>query len=352
MDIFTATDPVSQILVEMLRAASAKGASDIHIEPKEFSLEIRFRIQGDLTLWKKLPREALEIIIHRAKVLFNLDLGVASKPQDSRQSFSNLKFDVRVNSVPTIYGEKIVLRLLRLDRAFDIDRAGLDPAKVEILKHGIKNKDGLIIISGPTGSGKTTTLYNLVSAIDAKRKNISTLENPVEYRLAGVTQIDVGEKGMSFAQGLRALMRQDPDVILVGEIRDEETAELCFKAASTGHLVLSTIHANSSLEVISRLERLGVEKYLIESCLRLSVAQRLIQLLCETCCLEFGEGLKARNFEGCKNCHEGLSGRLPLIEIATKENFLGNRQPLEDSLNDQIKCLAAAGKIDASDLLD
>lgn len=339
-------DPVSLLINEALKSAREKNASDIHFEPREDQYQIRFRILGDLCVWKTLPKEITEIVIQKCKVIFNLDLGISGKPQDGRATFKEYRYDVRYSSMPTIYGDKIVLRILRQDRVFDLKSSDISARDTDVLLSSLKHKEGLVIISGPTGSGKTTTLYGLVSAIDGLKKNVSTLENPVEYRLPGITQTDVGEKGMSFAQGLRALMRQDPDVILVGEIRDEETAELCFKAASTGHLVLSTIHANSALEVVQRLEKLGVERYLVESCLKLSVAQRLVQILCPICATNSGnfDDTKMRNPHGCEDCHEGISGRKPIVEYVTQKELVFKKPPLI-TLEHQIHELTQKGEL-------
>jgi type IV pilus assembly protein PilB len=318
-------------------AAHAQKASDIHIEPTREGICIRFRVFGDMDMpWKILTLEHRQGFINEVKRLVNLSIAVSGKPQDSRVSYANLKLDLRVNLVPVLYGEKIVLRLLDLTRSFLLkDLQIADYAKEDLLA-ALRAKNGVLLISGPTGSGKTTTLYTVLSALERQKLNIVTIEDPIEYSILGINQTNVNSK-VSFAGALRAMLRQDPDVMLVGEIRDEETADLCFKAASTGHLVLSTVHANGAPEVIQRLVNLGIEKYLIESCLRYSAAQRLVKRLCPFCSVIAAEPLLValgldrvensqadfrENGGGCRQCKSGYMGRVLLFEYMGQQEVL------------------------------
>ena len=269
---------------------------------------------------------------------------MTTQPLDSRASYPQWRLDLRANSLPTIHGEKIVLRLLPSDREFKLGRIGLSDELVFSLKKAISMKNGVVIISGPTGSGKTTTLYSLLQTLNTPTRNISTLENPVEFTMKGLNQVAVGDD-LSFADGLRSFMRQDPDVILVGEIRDAETASLAFEAASTGHMVLTSLHANGAAEAIERLKGLGVEDYLIRSTLRFSACQSLKSVLDPSCAKplsederrqfekaltrrnisHFAAGAKVfnRNHEGCEKCfpdrngNPGVIGRVPIMEYVT-----------------------------------
>ncbi len=328
--------PYGELFYDAVQKAQTDEASDIHIEPTRTGISIRFRILGDMQPpWKKLSTDHKLGFVNEVKQLTNLSIAISGRPQDGRISIDPLKLDLRVNLLPTLYGEKIVLRLLDLKRNFDLDRAGFEVETLHDLKDATRFKNGVILISGPTGSGKTTTLYSLLCSIDRKKLNVITLEDPVEYSLPGINQVRIDSK-INFSQALRAVLRQDPDVILVGEIRDEETAALCFKAASTGHLVLSTIHANGAAEVIGRLLNLGVEKFMIASNLRFSCAQRLVKRICQTCAVKCpqdvandilkkaGVDLISRdgksNFEladdgnGCSACRGGYTGRIPILE--------------------------------------
>lgn len=241
--------------------------------------------------------------------------------------------NLRVNLFPVLHGEKICLRLLDQNQSFHLDRMEFEPDAFQVMQEALHQSHGVILISGPTGSGKTTTLYSLLTYLDAQKKNIVTLEDPVEYELSGINQGQI-TKSMTFAQGLRSILRQDPDVILVGEIRDGETADLCFKAASTGHLVLSTLHANTASEVVNRLLGLDVEKELILSNLRLAIAQRLAQKLCPRCRVPYeahdtlpphlGESAplftRGPTQRGC-TCMEGVIGRLPIVDWMTESQI-------------------------------
>ena len=344
-ELLLADSPYSSFLKDMVYSSKEKDVSDIHIEPTESSVQIRFRIDGSMRLYKTVSLEHRESLILEVKRIFGLAIGVSGKPQDSRVSFPDIKLDLRVNLLPTIYGEKVVMRLLNLESKFELASLGFQDHEVKALKQAIQHENGVIIISGATGSGKTKTLYSLLNEIGTSHFNIVTLEDPVEYRLHGVNQVQVSKK-ISFADALRAVLRQDPDVILVGEVRDAETAKLCFQAAETGHLVLTTLHANGSLEVVERLYGLGIEKLAIESSLRCSIAQRLEPKLCDVCKVKHGHGFTI-NPKGCSKCHEGIKGRVPIFEWAEiKEK---NARVMQ-SLNESLKQRQLSGIVDQKEV--
>ena len=355
------SDPHVQVLKDLIETAAGSGASDIHIEPKEDSLELRFRVNGVMKLWKSIDPRHSDSIIWRAKWVSGLDLSVVAQPQDGRASFNSLGIDVRVNSMPTLYGSKLVLRILRQKQSFDLRKPGADLESVEKLEIAASKPQGLILITGPTGSGKTTTLYSLLASLDAKGKNISTIEHPVEYRLPGITQVDVGERGMSFALAMRAMLRQDPDVILLGEIRDRETAEIAAQAANTGHLVLSTLHTNSAIQAVGRLEQLGIDEWTLKSSLLLSSAQRLVKKLCDRCKLpavdvNIAGDIFIANPHGCDHCSKGITGRIPIIEIAGTNELEcyfedKNYKLTEGSLENKAMGLARKGVIDIEEAI-
>lgn len=374
-DKLSTNSPYAKLFKEALGEAKKRSVSDIHIEPTSNGVTIRFRLFGALSAFKTLGPDHREGFITTVKSIVNMDLAIIGRPQDSRASFKAFKVDIRANSLPDLYGEKLVLRLLDQERSFKLESSGLDSESLHALRSAARKKDGLVLISGPTGSGKTTTLYSLLSELPRDRLNISTLENPVEYELSGINQVNISENGiLTFESSLRALMRQDPDVILVGEIRDHETASLAFKAASTGHLVLSTVHANGAKEVVERLLNLGIDAFTIKSNLRLSSAQRLIPTLCKNCSLPLGnadvkelEGyfnkgvlsnLRKANTKGCFSCQAGINGRIAILEYMDKDEiafFLNDTKAIEalpkHSLKDAALKLASSGTIDALEVL-
>ncbi|MFK7823630.1 MAG: GspE/PulE family protein [Oligoflexales bacterium] len=340
-------DPFSKLIAQCLKEASTSRCSDIHFEPFEDCYIIRFRIHGQLHDWKTISKEHLEPLTNKLKWILGLDLAIVSQPQDSRASFATLGCDMRVNSIPTTSGsEKIVVRIQYQDQSLSLQQIGLDPNKIAILKKNIQKHNGLIVISGPTGSGKTTTLYALLEEMDRQGKNISTLENPVEKKLERIVQSNISCEG-DFHSFQRALMRQDPDVILLGEIRDPETADLSMKLASTGHLVLSTVHANGAKEVIDRLINLGVDQFSIETNLRLSVAQRLLRKICPHCRISLDFGYKV-NPMGCKQCKGGVIGRIAIIEYLEKEDIISKNKSTTLAL--EAEKLVKKGIIDFSEL--
>ncbi|PJE74172.1 MAG: hypothetical protein COV01_01580 [Candidatus Taylorbacteria bacterium CG10_big_fil_rev_8_21_14_0_10_41_48] len=276
--------PVTKIVATVLRYAVEGMASDIHIERMADKVRVRFRVDGDLHTSLVLPIKVHDAVVARIKILSNMKLDEKRKPQDGRFSarIEGRKIDFRVSTFPAYYGEKVVMRILDQERGVrTLEDIGFSPRNLEALQRALKRPYGLILISGPTGSGKSTTLYAMLNAINSEEKNVLSLEDPVEYNMEGVNQSQVRpEIGYTFASGLRTTLRQDPDIIMVGEIRDKETAQLAIQAALTGHLVLSTIHTNTSIGVVPRLVDMGVDPYLIAPTLILTMAQRLVSKLC------------------------------------------------------------------------
>jgi len=276
--------PVTKIVATVLRFAIEGDASDVHIEPMTDKVRVRFRLDGALHTSLILPIKVLSAVVARIKILSNMKLDEKRKPQDGRFSarIDGRKIDFRVSTFPTYYGEKVVMRILDQAKGVKkIDDIDLSPRNLALIREAIKKPYGLILISGPTGSGKTTTLYSMLQEVDREMNNVLSLEDPVEYNVEGMSQSQVRpEIGYTFATGLRTTLRQDPDVIMVGEIRDKETAALAVQAALTGHLVLSTIHTNSAVGVVPRLIDMGIDPYLIAPTLILSMAQRLVAKIC------------------------------------------------------------------------
>jgi type IV pilus assembly protein PilB len=277
--------PVTKIVATILSYAAEGNASDIHIEPQHDILRVRFRIDGVLNTSLTLPMKVHSAVVARIKILCNMRLDEKRKPQDGRFSATveGRRIDFRVSTFPTYYGEKVVMRILDEEKGVKkLDDLGLTPENIQMIRDAIDRPYGLILISGPTGSGKSTTLYAMLNEVDKDHKNVLSLEDPVEFSMAGVSQSQVQpEIDYTFATGLRTTLRQDPDIIMVGEIRDRETASLAIQAALTGHLVLSTIHTNSALGVIPRLIDMGVDPYLIAPTLIMAMAQRLVKKLCD-----------------------------------------------------------------------
>lgn len=276
--------PVIKIVAVMLRTALEEGASDIHIEFNGEKVKIRFRIDGSLRTAIALPQNVYSGIVARIKILSKLRLDEKRKPQDGSFSttIDDRKIDFRVSTMPAYYGEKVVLRILDSQRGVKpLDNLGLSEVNLEMVRSAIKRSYGLILITGPTGSGKSTTLYSIMNELDKEKSNIVSLEDPVEYHMSDINQSQMmPDIGYTFASGLRSILRQDPDIIMVGEIRDKETAQLAIQAALTGHLVLSTLHTNSAIGAIPRLVDMGVDPYLIAPTLILSIAQRLARTTC------------------------------------------------------------------------
>ncbi len=276
--------PVTKIVATILRYATDGNASDIHIEPWRENVKVRFRVDGVMNTSLTLPSKVHLAVIARIKILAQMRLDEKRKPQDGRftASVENRKIDFRVSTFPTYFGEKVVMRILDQQRGVKkLDELGISKRNMELIRKAITKPYGLILISGPTGSGKTTTLYSMLNEVDREHQNVLSLEDPIEYNIEGMSQSQVqSDIGYTFASGLRTTLRQDPDVIMVGEIRDKETAQLAIQAALTGHLVLSTIHTNNAIGVVPRLIDMGIDPYLIAPTLILAMAQRLTLGLC------------------------------------------------------------------------
>ncbi len=272
--------PVKKIVATVLRYAIEGGASDIHIEPMREKVRVRYRVDGQLNTSIELPKNIIDALVARIKILCDMKLDEKRKPQDGRFSArtDGRKIDFRVSTFPTYYGEKVVMRILDQDKGVQkLDKLDMMPEQLAMIRRALARPYGLILISGPTGSGKTTTLYSMLMELDRETQNVLSLEDPVEYNMEGISQSQVhAEIGYTFAAGLRTTLRQDPDIIMVGEIRDKETAQLAIQAALTGHLVLSTIHTNTSVGIVPRLIDMGIDPYLIAPTLILGMAQRLV----------------------------------------------------------------------------
>jgi len=277
--------PVTKIVSVILQYAISGNASDIHIEPEVDKIRVRYRVDGTLHTTLSFTRSVQEAIVARIKILTNMKLDEKRKPQDGRFSakIENRKIDFRVSTLPTYFGEKVVIRILDPEKkSISFDMLGLDGENLKSVMDAINRPYGLVLLTGPTGSGKTTTLYSMLSSVDREKYNVVSLEDPIEYDIEGVNQSQVQpEIEYTFANGLRSILRQDPDIIMVGEIRDRETAKLAVQAALTGHLVFSTLHTNNSIGVIPRLIDMGIEPYLIPPALTMVLAQRLLPTLCE-----------------------------------------------------------------------
>lgn len=331
----------TEFLKTLVSEAKNLGSSDIHVEIYEEKCRVRLRIDGNLIERMIIDKNDYPALINMIKIQANLDISEKRLPQDGRIFFNDgvNKFDIRVSSLPTLYGEKIVLRLLNNDSAnIDIYELGFEKNELDNYLEGIKKPHGIVLISGPTGSGKTTTLYATLKILNKEKTNVVTVEDPVEYTLKGVNQVQVKESiGLTFASALRTFLRQDPDVIMLGEIRDGETAQMAIRAALTGHLVLSTIHTNSAWGTVSRLIDMGIPSFLLANTLNTTVAQRLVRLLCPDCKKEedFDTKLLPKHFappllpkknfvaKGCQYCYyTGYKGRKAIYEIISIDNEL------------------------------
>jgi len=338
--------PVIRFVDLLLRQAVKNRASDIHIEPQAETTIVRIRVDGVLREVVPPSKRMHAAVIARIKILAQMNIAERRLPQDGRLRIrtSGREIDVRVSTIPTIYGEKVVMRILDTAAvSHDLNRLGIEPDAMIELKSMLSRPHGIIIVTGPTGSGKSTTLYAALNYLKNPAVNITTVEDPVEYRLAGINQIQVKpEIGLDFALSLRAILRQDPNIILIGEIRDKETVEIAIKASLTGHLVLSTFHTNDAPSAISRLAYMGIERYLLASTLNLIVAQRLVRRICENCkeparpSDEILRRLKldrVKNADatfhrgkGCPICgNTGYHGRLPIFEFLVVDEDIGER---------------------------
>jgi general secretion pathway protein E len=328
--------PIIKLVNHILYQAVKRGASDIHIEPFEKEVRVRFRIDGIMYEALTPPKRAQAAISSRLKIMANLNIAEKRQPQDGRIQIrvADKPIDIRVSVLPVTYGERIVMRLLDKSRSFaSLEHLGLSERDQRVLNRAVHNPNGILLITGPTGSGKTSTLYSILSELNTPDVNIVTVEDPVEYQMAGIGQVQVREKiGLTFAAALRSILRQDPDIVMIGETRDQETAQIAIQAALTGHLVLSTLHTNSAPASITRLIDMGVEPFLIASTLIAIVAQRLVRRLCTACKAPitpdpavFAQlGITPAeaatiHFYGARGCPEclntGYKGRLALFEI-------------------------------------
>ncbi len=329
--------PAARMLDLVMIQAIRDRTSDIHFEPDEKTLRVRFRIDGFLYESLTLPKQIHAALTSRIKILAEMDIAETRLPQDGNFNvkMENRSFEIRVSTFPTIYGENVVLRILdQTSPLFKLEDLGFSEAMLDDFKQLIRKSSGIILVTGPTGSGKTTTLYALLNMINSKEKNIITIEDPVEYRLALIRQTQINLKaGINFATGLRSILRQDPDIIMIGEIRDLETSEIAMQAALTGHLVLSTLHTNDAPEAISRLVDIGVEPYLISSSVIGVLAQRLVRTICPDCKTSYPvdpgtlndlneeggtskEPITLYRGKGCKNCKQsGYWGRSGIYEL-------------------------------------
>ncbi|MGQ4276524.1 type II secretion system ATPase GspE [Pseudidiomarina sp. E22-M8] len=312
--------PIIKLINAMLSEAIKEGASDIHIETFEKDLLVRFRIDGVLREVIRPNRKLSSLLVSRIKVMAQLDIAEKRVPQDGRISLliAGRAVDVRVSTMPSNHGERVVLRLLDKNNArLNLEQLGMTAANRNIFAELIKKPHGIILVTGPTGSGKSTTLYAGLTEINSKDRNILTVEDPIEYAIEGIGQMQVNPRvDMTFARGLRAILRQDPDVVMVGEIRDVETAQIAVQASLTGHLVMSTLHTNTAAGAITRLEDMGVEPFLLSSSLLAVLSQRLVRTLCEECKTPIADDSQECRAVGCDNCnHTGYRGRTGIHEL-------------------------------------
>ncbi len=328
------SSPIVKLVKEMIDLAVRQRASDIHIEPMEEYIRIRYRIDGVMQKREKYNISVLPAIIARIKIIGGMDISEKRKPQDGRitQVVDHVEYDIRVSILPTVFGEKVVMRLAaKMALTRDKSQLGLKPYELEQFNHIIRNPHGILLVTGPTGSGKSTTLYTALSELNTSEVNIVTVEDPVEANLEGINQVQVNPKAeLTFASALRSILRQDPDIIMIGEIRDQETAEIAVQASITGHLVVSTLHTNSAASTITRLENMGIASYLIADSVIGVIAQRLVRRLCPEC-KEEGEATEEEKrfmgqdvdkkviiYEpcGCAKCdNTGYKGRIGVYEI-------------------------------------
>jgi len=351
--------PIIKLVNMIFFQALKMRASDIHLQPFEDRLQVRYRIDGILYDMESIPKKLQDAVTSRMKVMGSLDIAERRLPQDGRASLrlGDSEVDVRISAVPTNYGERLVMRLLdKSARLYELEEIGLLESNLELMDKFIHYNHGIIFVSGPTGSGKTTTLYSSLTRINSTKLNVMTIEDPIEYHLAAISQIQVNEKkGLTFASGLRSLLRQDPDIMMVGEVRDTETARIAIQAAQTGHLVFSTIHTNDAATVVTRLLDIGIEPYLVASSVIVCVAQRLVRRICPDCIEhlepdkddlwrleqlkidpdELKDGRVARG-AGCGNCFgSGYVERLGIYEI----------MPIDDAVREHIVERHSASKI-------
>ncbi|MCA1748696.1 MAG: type II secretion system ATPase GspE [Sphingomonadales bacterium] len=343
--------PAIRLINGIIAEAARQGVSDIHIEPYETALVIRMRIDGMLQEKLRMPAHVAPVVVSRIKVMARLDIAERRVPQDGRigLTLGGKLLDVRVSTLPSRAGERVVLRILDKESVgIDLELLGMSPAVHEIVGNALGEPNGIILVTGPTGAGKTTTLYACLKRLNDGSRNILTVEDPVEYAVDGVGQTQVNPKvGLTFASGLRAILRQDPDTVMVGEIRDSETAEIAVQASLTGHLVLSTVHTNDAVGAITRLRDMKVEPFLLASTLRAVVAQRLVRRLCPHCreaihadgsaasLLGFDQGTLVYQPVGCDHCNQtGFVGRIGVFEAIRVDDTI--RRAINDGGDETI----------------
>ena len=341
--------PIIRLVNHLLLDAVKAGASDVHVQPYEDRVVVRQRIDGVLFDSFEIPKAVQEEVLTRLKVLGRMNIAEKRLPQDGRATVSlgNRVVDLRIASLPTSHNERIVVRLLdKSARLYSLDELGMPPRDLSAFASLVRRDHGMVLVTGPTGSGKSTTLYGVLQQIDSHDSNVLTLEDPIEYALDGISQTQINEKkGMTFASGMRSVLRQDPDIIMVGEIRDAETAVMAIQASLTGHLVLSTLHTNDAASAVTRLLDLGIEPYLVSSSLVGVLAQRLVRRLCERCKVadvqarlpgEFSDGATVCRAVGCDECRgTGYRGRVGLFELLL----------VDDAICELIAARASSGKI-------
>ena len=360
-DLLDATDeePIKRLVNSLLWQAAKDEASDVHIDPTPRETSVRYRIDGVLQQVTVFPRQVHVTVVNRIKVMSRLDIAQKGLPQDGRSMvlIAGRKIDIRVSTIPTVHGEKIVMRLLfQEEKLMQLRQLGLAKYILQPYQNLVNSSGGIILVTGPTGSGKTTTLYASLAEIDNEARNIITIEDPVEYKLSGYSQIEVKPKvGLTFANALRSVLRQDPDVIMVGEMRDTETAKIAIQSALTGHLVFSTVHTNSAPATITRLIDMGIEPFLVSSSIIGVLAQRLVRRICPDCRKSYQPhpeqlrelGIKEVSFrkldrrffrgDGCDNCRQtGYRGRIGIHELLVMSEGVKNTI-LESSDSDTIK---------------
>lgn len=341
MNVNDENSPIVKMVNNIFKKASIEGASDIHIAPTEKNIEVRYRIDGILHMAHELPKKAHSALTSRIKTMSDMDITEKRKPQDGRIQITldGHSIDMRVNTLPTVYGEKVTIRLLdKGSLLLDIKELGFLDSVQQSFESLIRFPVGVILITGPTGSGKTSTLYTAINELNDVSRNVITIEDPVEYKIHGIVQVQTNEKaGLTFASGLRSILRQDPDIVLVGEIRDQETASIAVKAANTGHLVLSTLHTNDAVSTITRLIDMGVAPYLVASTVVGIVNQRLVRKICDNCKVKYKsendasdrayfqisphQDLYLYEGQGCEKCKgTGFKGRVPIQELLVMDN--------------------------------
>lgn len=354
--------PIVRLVNSIIGSAVSSGASDIHIEPQETSVRVRYRVDGLLYEQAVIPRKNFPAVVSRIKIISGMNIAERRRPQDGRFAFladNGAQFDLRVSILPLIYGEKVVMRLLAKQSSFaNSATLGFFPAQKKLFEEFINRPHGIMLVTGPTGSGKSTTLFAALNQINDAVRNINTVEDPVEYNMPGVNQMQINTNiGVTFAAGLRTLLRQDPDVVMVGEIRDRETAEIAVQAALTGHLVLSTLHTNSAAGALTRLQNMGIEPFLISSALIGVIGQRLLRTICQNCkeptpanklllqqlkidVPPGSEEYMLGKGAGCEKCgNRGMKGRTAVYEIMQMSDRL-REMVLEGASGDQLQAHA------------